>query len=134
MQFAKLDKFLKDLKEIASLSKEEYLDDQRNVYSLRYLLQVTVETCINIANHIISSYRIGLPKEYADVFRILEKEGIISDDIKSKFIQLSKFRSRLVHVYWEIDDEIIFDYLQKHMDDFYNFRKEIKSYLGTSNQ
>lgn len=134
MQFAELDKFLKDLKEIASLSKEEYLDDQRNVYSLRYLLQVTVETCINIANHIISSYRIGLPKEYADVFRILEKEGIISDDIKSKFIQLSKFRSRLVHVYWEIDDEIIFDYLQKHMDDFYNFRKEIKSYLGTSNQ
>lgn len=134
MQFAKLDKFLKDLKEIASLSKEEYLDDQRNVYSLRYLSQVTVETCINIANHIISSNRIGLPKEYADVFRILEKEGIISDDIKSKFIQLSKFRSRLVHVYWEIDDEIIFDYLQKHMDDFYNFRKEIKSYLGTSNQ
>jgi uncharacterized protein YutE (UPF0331/DUF86 family) len=38
------------LYEIASQNPEEYLKDPRSIGSARYYLQVSIETCINIAN------------------------------------------------------------------------------------
>ena len=129
-QFTELEKYLEELESIRNLSKQEFLSDNRNIFSLRYLFQVSIETCINIANHIISRFGLGIPKEYADVFRILGEKEIIPDDLESKLVQMVRFRNRLVHVYWDIDDEIIFDYLQSHLDDFRQYEKDIKTYLS----
>ncbi|MBE0655367.1 MAG: DUF86 domain-containing protein [Bacteroidales bacterium] len=129
-QFTELEKYLEELESIRNLSKQEFLSDNRNIFSLRYLFQVSIETCINIANHIISRFSLGIPKEYADVFRILGEKEIIPDDLESKLVQMVRFRNRLVHVYWDIDDEIIFDYLQNHLDDFRQYEKDIKTYLS----
>jgi len=62
--FSELDKYPDDLEEMKKLSRNTFLEDTRNIYSLRYLFQITIETCINIGTHIISSYRLGLPNEY----------------------------------------------------------------------
>ena len=126
---SELNKFLNELEEIKKLSEEQYFSDRKNIYSLRYLFQVTIETCINISNHIISSHRLGVPNEYADIFRILNKEEIITESSKKQLIQMARFRNRLVHVYWDIDDEMIFKYLREHLDDFYVFKKQILIYL-----
>lgn len=122
--------FLNELEEIKKLSKAQYFADRKNIYSLRYLFQVSVETCINISNHIISSHKLGVPNEYADIFRILNKEKIITETIKKQLIQMTRFRNRLVHVYWDIDDELIFNYLKEHLGDFYEFKKQILTYLS----
>ena len=106
--FSELDKYLDDLEEMKRLSRNTFLEDTRNIYSLRYLFQITIETCINIGTHIISSYRLGLPKEYSDVFRILKNNHVISEDIQNRLILMTRFRNRLVHIYWDIDDETIF--------------------------
>lgn len=129
-QFTELEKYLEELDNIRKLSKQEYISDNRNIFSLRYLFQVSIETCINIANHVISRFGLGVPKEYADVFRILAAKDIIPQDLESKLIQMVRFRNRLVHVYWDIDDEVIFDYLQSHLDDFREYEKNIKTYLS----
>jgi uncharacterized protein YutE (UPF0331/DUF86 family) len=102
----------------------------QGTYSLRYLFQITIETCINIGTHIISSYRLGLPKEYSDVFRILNNNHVISEDIENRMILMTRFRNRLVHIYWDIDDETIFKYLQENLEDFYAYKKEISSFLN----
>jgi len=128
--FSELVKYLEELNTIKKLSKKEFLDDSRNIYSLRYLFQVSIETCINIGTHIVSSQRLGLPKEYAEVFRILKGNNIISEAVEQKLILMVRFRNRLVHLYWDIDDKMIFAYLQEHLDDFYTFRKEITEYLN----
>ena len=128
-QFTELEKYLQELDNIQKLPKQEYISDNRNIFSLRYLFQVSIETCINIANHVISRYGLGVPKEYADVFRILAAKDIIPHDLESKLIQMVRFRNRLVHVYWDIDDEVIFDYLQNQLDDFREYEKNIKTYL-----
>lgn len=127
--FSELDKYLDDLEEMKKLSRNTFLEDTRNIYSLRYLFQITIETSINIGTHIISSYRLGLPKEYSDVFRILKNNHIISEDIQNRLILMTRFRNRLVHIYWDIDDETIFKYLQENLEDFYAYKKEISSYL-----
>ena len=132
LQFEELNRYLKDMEGLKQLSPESFLADQRNVYSLRYLLQVSIETCINIANHIISRNKLGIPKEYAEVFRILNQEKIISDELQTKLIQMTRFRNRLVHVYWDIDDKTIFEYLNTHLNDFHQFKTAITEFLQKS--
>ena len=127
--FSELDEYLQSLKELNELTSEEYLEENRNIYSGRYLLQISIETCISIGNHIISTGKLGLPKEYAETFRILLKEKIISTNLTNKLILMTKFRNRIVHLYWDIDDEFVKKIIEENLNDFYLFQKAIRSYL-----
>jgi len=127
--FTELDEYLSALNELKKLSIKDYLEEKKNIYSGRYLLQNSIETCINIGNHIISTGKLGLPKEYAETFRILQKEGIITDDLTNKLILMTKFRNRIVHLYWDIDDEFVKKIIEENLEDFNLFKKSIRFYL-----
>ncbi len=124
-----LNSFLKSLEDLQNFSVEEYLKEKRNVYSGRYLLQVSIETCINISNHIVSRMKFGLPKEYADAFRLLNKNDIISDELLGKLILMTRFRNRIVHLYWDIDDSYVYDIINNNLKDVIEFKESIKRYL-----
>ncbi len=127
--FRDLETYLNSLRELKQLNEDEYLKDYRNIFSGRYLLQISIEACINIGNHIISSNNLGLPKEYADTFRILANNGIISDTLKDKLILMTRFRNRLVHLYWDIDDKFVKKIIEENLSDFELFKKSIRDFL-----
>lgn len=131
--FSELDEYLISIGEMAQLKSEEYLRNKRNVYSGRYLLQISIETCVNIGNHIVSRMSLGMPKEYADTFRILNKSGIISENLLEKLLLMTKFRNRIVHLYWDIDDRMVLEILRKHSSDFAEYREAILHYLKERN-
>lgn len=124
-----LDEYLSSLNDLRSLTIKEYLSDKRNIYSGRYLLQISIETCINIANHIVSRMKFGVPKEYADSFRILNKNEIISSELLDKLVLMTRFRNRIVHLYWQIDDSFVFELINNNLDDLLDFKLSINSYL-----
>lgn len=64
-------KFLRDIPE------EKFYNDFRNIESAKYLLQITIESMIEIANHIIARKRMGRPKTYGDSFTLLQDNKII---------------------------------------------------------
>jgi len=127
--FNELDKYLKELSELSSLPVSEYLDNSRNVYSGRYLLQIAVETCINIGNHIISRLELGVPREYADTFRILQSNNIIPQQLLETLVLMTRFRNRVVHLYWDIDDKLVFEIIKNNYKDFTKFRTAVLKYL-----
>lgn len=92
-------------------------------------MQVTIETCINISNHIVSRMKFGIPKEYADAFRLLNKNDIISDKLLEKLILMTRFRNRVVHLYWGIDDSYVYDLINNNLNDVIEFKESIKTYL-----
>jgi uncharacterized protein YutE (UPF0331/DUF86 family) len=81
-------------------------------------LQIAIESCINIGNHIISSENFRSPKDYRDIFTVLSEQGIFPDDFAITLRQMTGLRNRLVHLYWEVDDELIYSYLQHNLGDF----------------
>ena len=127
--FNELDTYLKEVKQLTLLSDKEYLNNARNIYSGRYLLQISIETCINIGNHIISRKELGVPKEYADTFRILQSNNIISKSLLEKLILMTRFRNRIVHLYWDIDDKLVLEIMKNNYEDFIAYRTEILTYL-----
>ncbi len=122
--------YVEKLKHLASLSREEFLSDFTKVESAKHLFQVSVESCIDVSNHIIASERFRAPKSYAETFEILAEQGVIERDFLPTLRQMVQFRNRLVHLYWEVDVEVIYDLLQKNLGDFETFTSQILRYLS----
>ena len=102
---------IEKLNELASLSRADFLSDPHKVASAKYFLIVAIEASIDMCNHLISKNRFQAPEDYADTFRVMREAGAFSDGFVEKLKEMAKFRNRLVHIYWEVDDEVIFDIL-----------------------
>jgi len=126
--------YVQKLRRLAALTQEEFLSDFTKVESAKHLFQVSVECCLDVSNHIIASERFRPPKSYAESFEILAEQGIIPKSFVAILRQMVQFRNRLVHLYWEVDSEIIYEILQKNLGDFDTFAKNVLDYVNSQKQ
>jgi len=124
-KFIQLENYLGLLKEISKESEEAFLKNQIIIGSAKYYLQVSIECCLDVANHIIASERLRAPNDYADSFTVLEEKGIFHQQLGQRLRQMAKFRNRLVHLYGEIDDKFVYEFLKTDVEDIRKFRKII---------
>ncbi|WP_420827297.1 type VII toxin-antitoxin system HepT family RNase toxin [Carboxydothermus hydrogenoformans] len=128
-----LKKYLNLLKDMAQKSKKEYLEDFIYKGAVERYLQLAIECCINIGNRIISleqfKYDLTPPETYAEVFEKLQKIGLIEENLSTKLKTMTQFRNKLVHVYWEIDDAVVYDILQNNLKDIEEFLKIAIKYV-----
>jgi uncharacterized protein YutE (UPF0331/DUF86 family) len=117
------------LRDIAKLDREEFLNDPMAIGSARYYLQVSIESCIDIANHIIATERFRAPKDYKDTFRVLNETGIIPDEFTRTMRAMAGLRNLLVHLYWEVDDKMVYDSLSTELDDFETFIFHVMNFI-----
>ena len=121
-----LNKYTIYLKEIAQVSKEKYISDHILRASSERYLQLAIESCLNIGNRLLSiaqfSAPISTPETYADVFKEIGRLCDIPEDFVDKLVKIAKFRNMLVHLYWELEPEKIYQILQNSINDFERFR------------
>lgn len=125
-----MEKALSVLKEYREIRKEAFVSDLKSLGSVKYYFMLAIEACVDIGNHIIAKERIGVPESYTDCFKMLGDNNIVSGQLSEKLINMAKFRNLLVHLYWKVDDERIYEILHSELDDFYEFTRQIAtSYL-----
>ena len=73
----RLDEYLVTLRHLARLSREELTQDPVPLGSTERYLQVAIEACLDIANHIIAAERLRAPRDYADAFSVLAEADVI---------------------------------------------------------
>lgn len=110
-------KALEQLKNLASLSRDEFLADPHKVSSAKYNFIVAIEAAIDIGQHIISRNRWPHPEEYADVFKRLAEKGVVEEATLPDLINMVRFRNRLVHLYWAVSDEEVYRILTEKLGD-----------------
>lgn len=120
---------LRNLKELGALAKDDFLKDTRNFHSAARQLQIAIEACLDVGHHIISRKALRRPKDYKDIFLILGQERIIPLDFAESLVKMAKYRNRLVHLYWEVSAEEIFDTLQGPADDLDSYIKYVAAYV-----
>lgn len=86
---------------------------------------VDIETRIHIANHIIASENYRFPKDNADSFTVLVEQGIVPAAEKDHLTAMARFRNRLVHLYWSVENERVHEYLQGSLDDLERFEQAV---------
>lgn len=60
--------------------------------------------------------------------------GIIDEDFSNSLKKMAKFRNKLVHIYWEIDDKMVYDIIKNNINDIEKFMKIIANYIKNSGQ
>ena len=124
-KFIRLDEYLTILDKISETSGDLFVKDKIILGSAKYYLQVSIETCLDVANHIIAAGRFRAPRDYADTFTVLEENNIVHKNLAQKLRQMAKFRNRLVHLYGEVDDAFVYEFITRDIDDIRRFRKAV---------
>jgi uncharacterized protein YutE (UPF0331/DUF86 family) len=124
-----LDAYRRQLAEFTTMSIDEYRADWKSQRIVERTLQIMIECCADIANHVISDNDLRAPKSYADCFLVLQEHGVISATLAPRLVQMAEFRNVVVHQYDEVDAEIVISILHSHLDVFTEFRGQLLSFI-----
>lgn len=124
-KLSELEEYYKQIGEVANVAVNEYRRDWKLQRIIERTLQMMVETCSDIAGHIISDRKLRVPTSYSEAFEILYENDIISDKLSVTMQKMSKFRNVVVHHYDKVDAEIVIGILKRNLSDFISFKEAI---------
>lgn len=122
-QVIRLKKLEKEIKSPADLEKDYFKEA-----ALERLFQVALEAVLDIGRMIISIENLPRPESNDQIFQILAKAKIVSDDFAKRAFGMGRFRNILVHGYMIVEEKRVFENLQK-LDLFKKFVKFASEYL-----
>ena len=128
-KLSELDEYYQQAKEYSAITVNQYAGDWKIQRIIERTLQMMIETCVDIAGHIISEKGFRIPKSYSDAFLVLRENNILNDELYSSARKMAKFRNIVVHHYDKVDADIVVAILRKNLDDFINYRDTIVSFL-----
>lgn len=124
-----IQEFLKRLKSLSFMSKEEFLSDSRNPAAAESYLRRSLESVFDISRHILAkSYGIK-DIEYKKIATELGQKGIINKEYTKTLVKMAGYRNRMVHLYHEVGSEEIYDILKNHLSDIEQFIYEITNFI-----
>ncbi|NOZ73031.1 MAG: DUF86 domain-containing protein [Chloroflexi bacterium] len=91
------------------------------------------ETAIDLANHIIRVYKLGIPVSSTDSFKLLQTERIIDAQMAERLEKMVGFRNTVIHQYTKTDLRIVEAVIVSELDELLAFADRIQEYIhGTT--
>ncbi|NWF75438.1 MAG: DUF86 domain-containing protein [Nitrospirae bacterium] len=124
-KLAQIETYLGQIREYSKISVNAYKNDWKVQRIVERTLQILIELCIDIANHLISDKGMRLPTSYADTFKVLAENRILNKNLFKSMEKMAKFRNVVVHQYEKIEPSIVVSILHKNLEDFEKYKKAI---------
>ena len=125
--------YLKEIENLLESSDKEILVDSGKLHIAERLLQLTVDTMIDINQHLIGELNLKVSDDLQGTFYILGENKILPDDFTQKIAPVVGLRNRIVHRYEELDKELFIRTFRKDFSDFEEYLKLINQYLEKIN-
>jgi uncharacterized protein YutE (UPF0331/DUF86 family) len=117
-------------KEFKPLPEEKLVTEESLYAAAERHLEVAIQACLDIANHLVAALGLERPKEEAgEAFLALAKEKIIDDALAKTMKAVVGYRNILIHEYLEIERHQTYLNIQKGLTDLVSFGKEIEKFL-----
>jgi len=124
-----LNESLKDWERYQSIPLDELHTDRDKRNMVLHALLISIQSAIEIVNHIIAEKGFRKPSTYRETFEILYEEGLISKNLSENLSDLAGFRNVLVHIYWQLDIDAIYEILQQDLGLLKNFEGVVTKLL-----
>ncbi len=128
-KLSELETYRKQIGEYSGISLRDYTADWKKQRIVERTLQMMVETCADIANHIVSDRGLRSPINYSDTFKVLLENSVITPELCAVMEKMAKFRNIVVHQYEGVDAGIVIGILKNHLADFDRFAEAVLTYL-----
>lgn len=121
-KLADLEQYLGQLAEYRDITIDDYRRDWKTQRIVERTLQIAIEVCVDVAEHVIADRRLRVPATYAETFEILGDVGLLDAALRDAMMRMAGFRNVIVHEYTRVDSAIVVDVLQNRLGDFARFR------------
>lgn len=128
-KFDVIDRNLRFLEEIKTLSPDQFVESYRDIQAAKYSLLEIMEACVDIANYIISVKGFRRAEEYSEMFKVLKEEGVIAKELATKLEDMARFRNLLVHRYGEVDNRRVLEIITHNLKEIEEFEREIEKFI-----
>jgi uncharacterized protein YutE (UPF0331/DUF86 family) len=128
-KLADLDQYLDQVSEYRNITVEEYRKDWKTQRIVERTLQLAIEVCLDIANHVIADRRLRVPATHAETFTVLAEAGLLDSAQRDAMIRMSGFRNLIVHEYARIDPDMVLRTLREHLGDFTRFKTAVLAWI-----
>ena len=133
-KLSELDGYYRQIKEYENITVAQYSADWKIQRIIERTLQMMIETCVDIASHIIADKGYRVPKSYSDTFKVLYDEKIVSSRLFNVLQKMAKFRNIVVHHYDRVDAEIVVGILKRDLSDFTSYKDTIVGFLKSETE
>lgn len=120
-----LEQYITQVEEFRGITPEEYRRDWKTQRIVERTLQIAIEACADVANHIIADRNLRMPSTYAEAFEVLAEAGILTAAQREAMVRMSGFRNLIVHEYARIEPAMVVRVLRERLGDFGAFRAAI---------
>jgi len=121
-RLADLEQYVGQLAEYRGVTPDEYRGDWRTQRIIERTLQMSIEVCIDVANHVVADRKLRVPGTYAETFDVLAEAGLLHPSLHTVMVRMCGFRNMLVHDYARLDPSRVVRVLHEGMEDFAKFK------------
>jgi uncharacterized protein YutE (UPF0331/DUF86 family) len=121
-KIADLERYLDQLGPYGDTTLEEYVANWQMQRIVERTLHLAIETCMDVAEHIVADRKLGIPDTGAASFELLTNTGILAQDLGTSLMKMVGFRNLLVHDYARIDHARVLAIVKTDVNDLRRFR------------
>ena len=107
------------------------LDDLTKQDSIILNLQRACEASIDLAMHIVSRKKLGVPQSSRDAFELLAQAHLISEELMISLKGMVGFRNIAVHNYQALKLEVVVHIIEERLHDLNAFKRCALSLLSS---
>src|SRR6266508_2660738 len=115
---ARIRTYVSDLRGLALITEESFVQNRERQYAVLHALQLAIEASVDIATHICAADDLGIPTSYAEAFDLLEGRSILDPALADDMRAMARFRNRIVPFYGTVDLRIVHRLLPERLHDF----------------
>ncbi len=98
--------------------------------ALLHYLYLMADTCIALAELVISQKNLRTPQSYSEAFDILGENGILDPAFAYSFAKIAGFRNFLAHDYEKVDAEQICQAVLNELEDVESFIQQVANHFA----
>ncbi|MCG9875878.1 MAG: DUF86 domain-containing protein [Leptospiraceae bacterium] len=106
-------------------SKNPNLNQYTELDALILNLERACQAAIDLAMHIVSVQRLGVPQSSSDAFRLLESHKLIEQNTAKSLLAMVGFRNIAIHEYQKLNTEIIHSIMKADYKVFIQFCNQL---------
>ncbi len=127
---AEIEQHLVILEQARVQPKEQLFLDPLRSLGVQHALQILIEAVIAISHQIIAGLNLPRPERNVDTPGALLEAGVLRDaELAGRLPGMVRFRNLLVHRYWEVQLDLVYEILRNHLDDIRQFAAEVSEFM-----
>ena len=126
----RLTSYIEELRPFAHMPYKEYMGSYLYIRTAERILQLMVDTAVEINDHLLVESGLPAPEDYNASFINLVRIKLLAPDAAKSIAQSTGLRNLLVHEYAVVDAQRVFEAIPQAIREYTGYCKSVLKFLA----